>query len=70
MENATKALIIAAAVLIAIVIIAFGLRIINAGRGTLSKGEEFSTDMEVSVVNSQFEAYTGKNIEASSSSKC
>lgn len=65
MENATKALLIAAAVLIAIVIIAMGIRLVASARGSVDQAEDLSSSMEISMVNSQFEAYEGTNIDVS-----
>lgn len=65
MENATKALLIAAAVLIAIVIIAMGIRLVASARGSVDQAEDLSSSMEISMVNSQFETYEGTNIDVS-----
>ena len=46
MENATKALIIAAAVLIAIVLIALGVRLLKAGGDTSAQAEEASKQID------------------------
>lgn len=60
MENATKALLIAAAVLIAIVLIAVGIRILSSTSGTVDQVESLSTTMETSIFNSQYTQYDGK----------
>lgn len=58
MENATKALLIAGAILIAIVLIAVGIRVLSSTSGVTDSVDQVSTAMGVSVFNSQFEAYT------------
>lgn len=59
MENATKALLIAAAVLIVIVLIALGIRILSATTGVSNSVGEVSDAMGKSVFNSQFTKFTG-----------
>lgn len=59
MENATKALLIAASVLIAIVLIAVGIRILGSTNGVTNEVEKVSGAVGVSVFNSQFTDYTG-----------
>lgn len=59
MENATKALLIAGSVLIAIVLIAVGLRILQSTSGTVDQVESVSTSMEISIFNSQYTQYAG-----------
>lgn len=64
MENATKALIIAAAILIAIVLISLGVFVL--GQGTeMVKDNSDMTDAQVLAYNSEIEAYLGDNISAS-----
>lgn len=60
MENATKALLIAAAVLIAIVLIAVGIRILNSSEGVTNNVDKVTTAAGLSVHNSQFTDYEGK----------
>lgn len=64
MENATKALIIAAAILIAIVLISLGVFVLGQGT-TLVKENSDMSDMEISTFNSKFEAYLGNNVAGS-----
>lgn len=45
MENATKALLIAAAVLIAIVLIALGVRLLNSAGDSSSQAQEVANQM-------------------------
>lgn len=59
MENATKALIIAASVLIVIVLIAIGIRLLGSSQGVTNEVGEVSDAMSVSTYNSQFTDYVG-----------
>ncbi len=65
MENATKALLIAAAVLIAIVLIALGVNLLNAGSDTSDKAEQVSESISTSInsqaeqINSALSGYQG-----------
>lgn len=59
MENATKALLIAASVLIAIILIAVGIKILGTIKPTVDQVGKVSTTLEVSVYNSQFTQYEG-----------
>ncbi len=59
MENATKALLIAASVLIVIVLIAVGIKILGSTQGVTNSVDEVSNAMEISVFNSQFIDYEG-----------
>ena len=61
MENATKALLIAAAILIAIVVITLGVFVLGKGSSLVKENSDMS-DVEISTYNSKFEAYCGKNI--------
>lgn len=61
MENATKALLIAAAILIAIVVITLGVFVLGKG-STLVKENSDMSDVEITTYNSKFEGYCGKNI--------
>ena len=64
MENATKALLIAAAILIAIVLISLGVYVLGQGT-TMVKDNSDMSDVEISTYNSKFEAYTGSNVTGS-----
>ncbi|MBR0427501.1 MAG: hypothetical protein IJK18_04820 [Clostridia bacterium] len=57
MENASKALIIAGAILLSILIISLGIVVVNNTRTTIDKANV--NQQEVSTFNSQFEAYVG-----------
>ena len=61
MENATKALIIAAAILIAIVLISLGVFVLGQGNTMVQENSDLS-DVEVSTFNSKFEPYLGGNV--------
>ena len=58
MENASKALIIAGAILISIVIITLGVMIVNNVRNTISENSNLSAQ-EIASYNAEFEAYEG-----------
>lgn len=60
MENASKALLIAASVLIAIVLIAVSIRILGSTSGVANEVGNVSKSVEVSIFNSQFTQYEGK----------
>lgn len=64
MENATKALLIAASILIAIVLIAVGIKVLSATSGVTDSVDQVSTAMGASVFNSQFEAFEGRQTAA------
>jgi len=59
MENATKALLIAASVLIVIVLIAVGIKLLSSTQGVTNEVGELSGAMAQSVFNSQFTDYEG-----------
>ena len=61
MENASKALIIAGSVLIAILLIAMGVRVFSASSGTEKAQEETMKAAEISTFNSRFTQYVGSN---------
>lgn len=59
MENASKALLIAAAVLVVILIIAFGMQIMNSSTGTTEQVGSTMSSSEVQAFNSQFNGFKG-----------
>ena len=61
MENASKALLIAAAVLIVILIIAFGMRIFNSTGDTSGQAEDLASSQQMQTFNAQFTGYIGAN---------
>lgn len=65
MENASKALIIAGAILLSILIISLGLMIFNQAKEVVSGSSGSMTEVETSTFNSKFEAYAGDKISGS-----
>lgn len=61
MENATKALLIAAAVLVAILIISLGLMIFNNASDVVTNNANLS-EYEISAFNEQFTRYIGESV--------
>ena len=59
MENASKALIIAGAILISILLISIGIILINSGRSVTSTGTTQMQSQEIETFNSRFTAYEG-----------
>ena len=62
MENATKALIIAGAVLITILLISIGIAILRSSNGTEDNTQKVSNSMSVATFNAQFTSYIGNNL--------
>ena len=60
MENATKALLITAAVLVAIIIISLTLVIVRQGQESVAGAD--MTEAEVAQFNSKFNTYNGKKV--------
>ena len=60
MENATKGLMIAGAILIAIVIIGIGVFLVAQTRGPVDEAGARLGEMEIRTFNSQYEAHEGK----------
>ena len=60
MENATKALLIAAAILVAIIIISIGIAVVNKGQEAVSDADLSEAQME--AFNAKFKAYEGSNV--------
>lgn len=63
MENASKALLIAGAILIAIVLITFGVVIL--GQGSEIINDTSLSEAEISTFNSKFTQFEGKNVRGS-----
>lgn len=61
MENASKALLIAASVLIVILLIAFGIRIFNSTSGSADQIDGTMQTTETAMFNNKFTTYFGKN---------
>ena len=64
MENATKALIIAGSILIAILLITFGVTTFNSTRGTTESVKGTMDATEIATFNNKFAGYVGKNLSA------
>lgn len=68
MENASKALLIAGAILLAILIIAIGMFIYNSAQSTVNNSMTSMTTQEVDAFNNQFTSYeqkqAGSNVKA------
>ncbi len=68
MENASKALLIAGAILLAILIIAIGMFIYNSAQSTVNDSMTSLTTQEIDAFNNQFISYegqqTGSNVKA------
>lgn len=62
MENATKALLIAAAILIAIIIISLGIAVVNQGREAVGNAD--LSEAEIEAFNSKFLSYEGSSRSA------
>ncbi len=60
MENASKALIIAGAILLAILLISLGILIYNQAQDTI--GHVNLSEQEIAAFNNKFTPYEGKNI--------
>ena len=61
MENASKALLIAASVLIVILLIAVGMKIFNSATPTVDMAETSMTTTEIQMFNEKFTKYIGSN---------
>jgi len=66
MENATKFLIIAGAILIAIVLISVGMMLVNGAQTTIDEGINQMSQQEKQIFNKQFIAYEGGSVPGSS----
>ena len=54
MENASKALLIAGAILIVIVLISIGMVIVQSAQGIVDESSSMTTDQETSTFNRRF----------------
>lgn len=59
MENASKALIIAGAILISIVLISIGILVVNSADNLVSGAGEQMSAQEIQLFNRQFDTYLG-----------
>ena len=64
MENASKALIIAGAILVSILLISVGIIIMNAINDPVSRGADSSKSQAIEIFNSQFTGFEGSEVEA------
>ena len=60
MENASKALLIAGAILIAILLIAIGMKVFNSASGVVNSAGTSMSSQEKTMFNRQWEMYNGK----------
>lgn len=65
MENASKALLIAGAILIVILLIAIGMLVYNGAKSSIDKGISTMTATEKQIHNAQFEPYLGTSVTGS-----
>lgn len=63
MENASKALLIAAAIIIAIILISLGVYVVRQGQSAM--GSINISEHEISAFNSKWESYQGKQLGSS-----
>lgn len=59
MENASKALIIAGAILISILLISVGIILINSGKNVVSQGDAGMQSYQIQTFNGEFTAFEG-----------
>ena len=64
MENASKALIIAGAILVAILLISIGVIVINSTGNMQDQVKDSSDSMAIQTFNAQFTPYDGTNLTA------
>ena len=61
MENASKALLIAGAILICILLIAIGMYIYQSAQGTINAAASKMSNQDKQIYNSMIEKYVGEN---------
>lgn len=66
MENASKALLIAGAILVCILIIGIGMVVYQSTQGTIAEGIAQMSSQEKDMFNSQFTQYAGNRVNGSS----
>lgn len=66
MENASKALLIAGAILVCILLIGIGMLVYTSTQGTISEAVAQMSSQEKDIFNSQFEQYAGSRVNGSS----
>ncbi len=65
MENASKALLIAGAILIAILLIGIGMMVFGNIGGITAQSQQQMDSMEIQIFNSKFSSYAGNNVSGS-----
>lgn len=65
MENASKALLIAGAIIVVLVIIAIGMLILNSSTGIFNRATSSMSDKEKTLFNQTFTMYVGSNVSGS-----
>lgn len=70
MENASKALIIAGAILISILLISVGIIIMNAINEPVQEGANTAASQAVEIFNSKFSGYSGTKMEYATARQC
>lgn len=65
MENASKALLIAGAILICILLIGIGMLVYQSTQGTISEAVAQMSSQEKDIFNSQFQQYSGQRVNGS-----
>ena len=66
MENASKALIIAGAILIALLLISVGIMLFNGSSGLFNSARSRMSDQEKTMFNQSFTMYAGNRVSGSS----
>lgn len=64
MENASKALVIAGAILISILLITLGIIVYNGSRSTIDSGMSSMDETTITMTNSKLSQYVGDNVSA------
>ncbi|MBQ3145318.1 MAG: hypothetical protein IJB90_01870 [Clostridia bacterium] len=70
MENASKALIIAGAILISILLISVGIIIMNAINDPVQQGASVAESQAVEIHNSRFTGYAGQDVDYNTAKQC
>lgn len=65
MENASKALLIAGAILVCILLIGVGMMVYQSAQGTISEAVSQMSSQEKDMFNQQFEQYAGSRVNGS-----
>lgn len=65
MENATKALIIAASILVVLLIVSLAIGIVNSSEGTFGSAQNTMSELEIQSFNDKFAQFEGSNKSSS-----